>query len=77
MFFSEHRLKMTLLRRKHRIAKNIASLKKVNIAHPYKQILPSVIKTKGFGLIEGHMACVETLHLTHLVGEKSLQHVKN
>ena len=36
MFFSEHRLKMTSLRiGKHRIVKNIASLRKVNIAHPY------------------------------------------
>ena len=35
MFFSEHRLKMTSLRiGKHRIVKNIASLRKVNIAHP-------------------------------------------
>ena len=38
MFFSEHRLKMTSLRiGKHRIVKNIASLRKVNIAHPYCQ----------------------------------------
>ena len=37
MFFSEHRLKMTSLRiGKHRIVKNIASLRKVNIAHPYR-----------------------------------------
>ena len=36
MFFSEHRLKMTSLRiGKHRTVKNIASLRKVNIAHPY------------------------------------------
>ena len=36
MFFSKHRLKMTSLRiGKHRIVKNIASLRKVNIAHPY------------------------------------------
>ena len=36
MFFFKHRLKMTLLRiGKHRIVKNIASLRKVNIAHPY------------------------------------------
>ena len=35
MFFSEHRLKMTSLRiGKHRIAKNIALFRKVNIAHP-------------------------------------------
>ena len=33
--FFKHRLKMTLLRiGKHRIVKNIASLRKVNIAHP-------------------------------------------
>ena len=37
MFFFKHRLKMTLLRiGKHRIVKNIASLRKVNIAHPYR-----------------------------------------
>ena len=36
MFFFKHRLKMTSLRiGKHRIVKNIASLRKVNIAHPY------------------------------------------
>ena len=36
MFFSEHRLKIASLRiGKHRIVKNIASLRKVNIAHPY------------------------------------------
>ena len=36
MFFIKHRLKMTSLRiGKHRIVKNIASLRKVNIAHPY------------------------------------------
>jgi len=36
MFFSEHRLKIALLRiGKHCIVKNIASLRKVNIAHPY------------------------------------------
>ena len=36
MFFSEHRLKIASLRiRKHRIVKNIASLRKLNIAHPY------------------------------------------
>ena len=36
--FSEHRLKMTSLRiGKHRIVKNIASLRKVNIAHPYPE----------------------------------------
>jgi len=35
MFFSEHRLKIASLRiGKHRIVKNIASLRKVNIAHP-------------------------------------------
>ena len=39
MFFSKHRLKMTLLRiGKHRILKNIASLRKVNIAHPYREV---------------------------------------
>ena len=39
MFFSEHRLKMTSLRiGKHRIVKNIASLRKVNIAHPYSGV---------------------------------------
>ena len=39
MFFSEHRLKMTSLRiGKHRIVKNIASLRKVNIAHPYRAL---------------------------------------
>ena len=39
MFFSEHRLKMTSLRiGKHRIVKNIASLRKVNIAHPYQRV---------------------------------------
>ena len=38
MFFFKHRLKMTLLRiGKHRIVKNIASLRKVNIAHPYTE----------------------------------------
>ena len=38
MFFSEHRLKMTSLRiGKHRIVKNIASLRKVNNAHPYSE----------------------------------------
>ena len=46
MFFFKHRLNFfskndivlnwkTLHREKHRIVKNIASLKKVNIAHPY------------------------------------------
>ena len=36
MFFSEHRLKIASLRiGKHPIVKNIASLRKVNIAHPY------------------------------------------
>ena len=36
MFISEHRLKIASLRfGKHRIVKNIASLRKVNIAHPY------------------------------------------
>ena len=39
MFFSEHRLKMTSLRiGKHRIVKNIASLRKVNIVHPYSRV---------------------------------------
>ena len=45
MFFFKHRLKMTSLRiGKHRIVKNIASLRKVNIAHPYWRnlILPSI-----------------------------------
>jgi hypothetical protein len=37
MFFSEHRLKIASLRiGKHRIVKNIASLRKVKIAHPYR-----------------------------------------
>ena len=41
MFFSEYRLKMTSLRiEKHRIVKNIASLRKVNIARPYPPSLP-------------------------------------
>ena len=40
MFFFKHRLKITLLRiGKHRIVKNIASLRKVNIAHPYVHLL--------------------------------------
>ena len=45
MFFFKHRLKMTSLRiGKHRIVKNIASLRKVNIAHLYWRnlILPSI-----------------------------------
>ena len=45
MFFFKHRLKMTSLRiGKHRIVKNIASLRKANIAHPYWRnlILPSI-----------------------------------
>ena len=57
MFFSEHRLKMTSLRiGKHRIVKNIASLRKVNIAHPYSHLmmtdmanatLPNELQTKS------------------------------
>ena len=40
MFFSEHRLKIASLRiGKHRIVKNIASLRKVNIAHPYTNLV--------------------------------------
>ena len=40
MFFSEHRLKIASLRiGKHRIVKNIASLRKVNIAHPYGEVM--------------------------------------
>ena len=36
MFFLKNRLKIASLRiGKHRIVKNIASLRKVNIAHPY------------------------------------------
>ena len=36
MFLSKHRLNIASLRiGKHRIVKNIASLRKVNIAHPY------------------------------------------
>ena len=36
MFLSKHRLNIALLRiGKHRIVKNIASLRKVKIAHPY------------------------------------------
>ena len=56
MFFFKHRLKMTSLRiGKHRIVKNIASLRKVNIAHPYlaktqlgeQEISQLVAKAKG------------------------------
>ena len=44
MFFSEHRLKMTSLRiGKHRIVKNIASLRKVNIAHPYVDMVDYIV----------------------------------
>ena len=40
MFFFKHRLKIASLRiGKHRIVKNIASLRKVNIAHPYLWIV--------------------------------------
>ena len=40
MFFFKHRLKMTSLRiGKHRIVKNIASLRKVNSAHPYLRVV--------------------------------------
>ena len=45
MFFSEHRLKIASLRiGKHRIVKNIASLRKVNIAHPYTNEAVKVAK---------------------------------
>ena len=37
MFLSKHRLNIASLRiGKHRIVKNIASLRKVKIAHPYR-----------------------------------------
>ena len=49
MFFSEHRLKMTSLRiGKHRIVKNIASLRKVNIAHPYMGVRSSRLAISVF-----------------------------
>ena len=41
MFFLKNRLKIASLRiGKHRIVKNIASLRKVNIAHPYQAVHP-------------------------------------
>ena len=49
MFFSEHRLKIASLRiGKHCIVKNIASLRKVNIAHPYPGLNNAMLK-KTFG----------------------------
>ena len=39
MFFLKNRLKIASLRiGKHRIVKNIALLRKVNIAHPYQEV---------------------------------------
>jgi len=55
MFFSEHRLKIASLRiGKHRIVKNIASLRKVNIAHPYTlaaELLPPEQRVVQWGTL--------------------------
>ena len=43
-FFLKNRLKIALLRiGKHRIVKNIASLRKVNIAHPYPPVKENLL----------------------------------
>ena len=61
MFLSEHRLKIASLRiGKHRIVKNIASLRKVNIAHPYPLLAtppPKRVK-RGHLLSDYRQKCV-------------------
>ena len=60
MFFSEHRLKMTSLRiGKHRIVKNIASLRKVNIAHPYP---PTLFSENNVALFSGGPKICNEIH---------------
>ena len=48
MFFFKNCLKIASLRiGKHRIVQNIASLRKVNIAHPYLQLQPKTSQNRG------------------------------
>ena len=73
MFFFKHRLKMTSLRiGKHRIVKNIASLRKVNIAHPYPCGVFYVLRESRLTL--GCSMCI-LMHLTkYLVSHKDKEH---
>ena len=63
MFFLKNRLKIASLRiGKHRIVKNIASLRKVNIAHPYLGVGLALLRTEQGHSHGGHYLHTWRMH---------------
>ena len=76
MFFFKHRLKMTSLRiGKHRIVKNIASLRKVNIAHPYSEAPKNSSHYLYWSLTKGLRSCTNQVDIQVSSAESNASHV--
>jgi len=73
LFLSKHRLNIASLRiGKHRIVKNIASLRKVNIAHPYQRVaLPEKTNESSRILKQKKLKEIPSRHFLENLPEKA------